>query len=338
MSNMSFEFRTIVDPGKFDVSIDPGIKSLLVGSCFSDNIGSKFLKARLQVKVNPFGVIYNPVSTAKNLERARNCLYCKSDELVSRNGLWHHFDFHGRFSNPEKDVVCRNINKSIKETADFLSIADFLIITFGTSFVYERNDTSDIVSNCHKFPSEYFSRYRLESDEIVALYKELIVSLRMFNPNLKIIFTVSPVRHWKDGAHGNQVSKSVLLLAIDKLCDLFSKVWYFPAYEIVIDELRDYRFYDSRMFNPSAQAVEYIWKRFVDVLLSDRAKDFIKRTARIENARNHKLMGLPDENYRNFILKTLEMIQNIETDFPEAVLLEDKHYFESLLDKHWGNS
>ncbi len=278
---MPFEFRTVVHPGKYQSEIDVGSKIFLMGSCFTDNIGSKFLDARLQALVNPFGVLYNPFSIARLLERVKEQDLCQPEELVLHNGVWHHFDFHGRFSHPDQHRVCEQINNGLEVAANFLENTDFLVLTFGTSFVYERADTSEVVANCHKFPEDYFNRYRLDPEEIISLYKELIIALRVFNPGLKIVFTVSPVRHWKDGAHANQVSKSSLFLAIDKLCDLFDKVWYFPAYEIMMDELRDYRFYDDDMFNPSNRAVDYIWYRFSETLLSEKGRQFIKRTARI---------------------------------------------------------
>ncbi len=331
---MPFEFRTVVNTGTYDNAIDVGTNVFLAGSCFTDNIGAKFSEYRLSSMVNPFGVVYNPVSVARLLERTKNLEYCRPDELVQLNGLWHHFDFHGRFSGEHKDGVCNKINQSLADASQFLKESGFLILTFGTSYVYERNDTSEVVANCHKFPSQYFSRYRLEPDEIVSLYKDLIVSLRLFNPQLKILFTVSPVRHWKDGAHANQVSKSALFLAIDKLCDLFDKAWYFPAYEIVMDELRDYRFYDDKMFNPSALAIDYIWNRFSQTLLTERAAFFTRLTSKVVRARNHRFLGPPGQSYYQFLQKNLDLIDDILYQFPEADLLDDSQYFETLLNRN----
>lgn len=328
---MSSEFRTIVDIGKYESNFDVGSRALLLGSCFTDNIGSKFTENRLNALVNPFGDIYNPVSIARLLNRVIEQHYCDQEELVEQNGLWHHFDFHGRFSGTNKNEVCANINRTVQECGQFLKSADFLLLTFGTSFVYERTDTSEIVTNCHKFPSDFFIRYRLEPEEIITLYKELIVSLRVFNPGLKIIFTVSPVRHWKDGAHQNQVSKAALFLAVDKLCEVFEKVWYFPAYEILMDDLRDYRFYDERMFNPSAVAVEYIWNRFVNVLFTPRAQKFLQKIEKVKKARNHRFLHPNAESQRRFAHKMLRLVDDIEQEFPEIVLSADREYFSQWL-------
>lgn len=334
---MQTEFRTVVEIDKFDFSIDAGSEVLLLGSCFSDNIGSRFVESRLKATVNPFGVVYNPYSVNRLLERALNLELCRENELVQRNQVWHHFDFHGSFSNPDQATVCRNINKAIEKTYEILKSADVLILTFGSSFVYERTDTSDIVANCHKFPSDFFSRYRLDSDEIASVYKELMVSIRMLNPGIKFIFTVSPVRHWKDGAHGNQLSKSVLFLAIDKLVEWFDGANYFPANEIVMDELRDYRFYDSKMFNPSPQAVDYIWQRFSETVLSSRARKFITLSSRISKARNHLLKNVSGQESEMFLEKSLKLVESVQSQFPETDLTADLHYFRNMLSQY-GNS
>lgn len=327
---MPFEFRTVVDPGEYNVKLEVGSPVFLMGSCFADNIGRKMWENRLHSLTNPFGVLYNPFSIANCLKRVINRNFCEKEELVFNNHLWHHFDFHGRFNNAEKDAVCDAINNEIDEARAFLSRSDFLIITFGTSYVYERKDTSDIVANCHKFPDDYFNRYMLEPEEIVSLYKDLIVSLRLFNPNLRFIFTVSPVRHWKDGAHGNQISKASLILAVDKLCNLFEKVWYFPAYEIMMDELRDYRFYEPGMLNPSNQAVDYIWHRFSQVLLSGQAQKYISLTKKIHQARQHRFLTDSGESHFKFVQKNIRLIEDIYRQFPEAHLEDDLAYFRSL--------
>jgi len=328
---MTHEFRTIVEPGKFESLIDVGSRVFLTGSCFTDHIGRKFQEHRLPVMVNPFGVLYNPFSIGRVLERVKNRSYCQEEELVQYNGLWHHFDFHGRFSHENKKSVCREINKTIDDTSGYLGEAEFLILTFGTALVYENIESNRIVANCHKIPADRFNYYRLEPEEIVAFYKELIVSLRVFNPSLKIIFTVSPVRHWKDGAHANQLSKSVLHLAVDKLCNLFEGVWYFPAYEIMMDELRDYRFYDDGLFNPSALAVDYIWERFSNSLLTSAAQQFAAKAVRISKARKHRHSGKDAKSFLHFLQNTLHLIQEIEQQFPDADLSDDRWYFEGLL-------
>jgi hypothetical protein len=331
---MSFDFRTKVEIEKSENPIGIDHKIFLIGSCFTDNMGARFSAHRMQSMVNPFGVLYNPLSIGRLLRRLKDDAGCREDELVEQNGLWHHFDFHGQFSGTDRAAVCRNINVRLNAAADFLKAADFLILTFGTSYVYEREDTCEVVANCHKFPARFFNRYRLHPDEIVSVYKELVLDLHIFNPNLKIIFTVSPVRHWKDGAHGNQVSKSVLLLAVDKLCNLFNKVWYFPAYELMMDDLRDYRFYDERMFNPSGQAVDYIWSRFVESWMNGRTTQFIRRVEKVVKAREHRFSGGPSGSYLPFLKQSIALVDDIMQQFPEADLKFDRIYFEKQLENY----
>ena len=328
---MQTDFRTIVKIDKFDFSVDVSSEVLLLGSCFSDNIGSRFVESRIRALVNPFGVVYNPLSIQRLLSRTMKRELCEEDELVFHNNRWHHFDFHGMFSGNDKVEVCEKINHAIESTHQFLKKSGLLIVTFGSSFVYERTDTSCVVANCHKFPNDFFSRYRLEPDEITSVYKDLIVALRVFNPGLKIVFTVSPVRHWKDGAHGNQLNKSVLFLAVNKLVEWFDGVSYFPAYEIVMDELRDYRFYDSGMFNPSDQAVDYIWQRFVEVLFTQEARSFVAQVSKIVRARNHCFKDAMKEEKILFFQKSLELIRNLKLQFPEANLSSDHDYFQMSL-------
>ncbi len=331
---MQTKFRTVVGIDKLDFSIDAGSEILLLGSCFSDNIGRRFVESRLKATVNPFGVVYNPYSIKVLIERAMRFDLCSEKELVQRNDMWHHFDFHGSFSDQDKAVVCRNINQAIEETHHILKSINVLILTFGSSFVYEREDNSEIVANCHKFPADFFSRYRLDAEEIASAYREMMISVRMLNPEVKFIFTVSPVRHWKDGAHGNQLSKSVLFLAIDKLVEWFEGVSYFPVYEIVIDELRDYRFYDPKMFNPSSQAIDYIWQRFCETVLSPRARKFVDLSSRISKARNHRIVNVSKQESLTFLEKSLRMVEDIQIQFPEADLTEDLHYFRNFLSKY----
>ncbi len=190
-----------------------------------------------------------------------------------------------------------------------LKEADCLFVTFGTSWVYELLSSGTIVSNCHKLPAKDFNRYRLNVDEIVSIYKDLLVELLVFNPNIKIVFTVSPIRHWKDGAHGNQLSKGTLLLAVDQLTELFDQVSYFPSYEIVMDELRDYRFYSEDMLHMSDVAIKYIWQRFSDTYLSEESKQIQKQVAKFILAANHRPFNVSSDSHQIFIKSSLSKIQ-----------------------------
>ncbi len=333
---MKDEFRTVVELDAYAPLIDLHSQVMLMGSCFAENIGDAFRRSRLPVMVNPTGVIYNPFSIARSLEMLITGETIKGEELIFHNEMWHHFDFHGRFSGVDSEVALRKMNNSLKQGHEYLKKASHLILTFGSAWVYELSDDAHIVANCHRFPDNLFVRRRLNPGQIVTRYNELIKTLNDFNPGLNIVFTVSPVRHWKDGAHGNQVSKSVLFLAIEELCSSFTNAAYFPAYEIIMDELRDYRFYDESMLHPSPQAIKYVWSGFIKSLLSLTAREYIIQSLKVARARDHRLIGKPTHAYQQFLNKTLALIDVIESDFSVSYLHEDRLHFKSLIKRLYG--
>lgn len=324
-------FRTIVQIEKPTdlINVDSGV--FFIGSCFAGNIGQKMVDARFQTMVNPYGVLFNPLSVAAAVDAIIENRAVTEDDMVERDGLWHSFMHHGHFSHPDLLTAVEAINEATDSAHHFLQSAEFVFLTFGSAYVYEHKMEQRVVANCHKFPEMDFNRYLLEPDEIVDGWKDLIVRLRIFNPTVKIMFTVSPVRHWRDGAHGNQVSKSVLLLSIDKLVHLFDKVSYFPAYEIVMDELRDYRFYDAAMLHPNEVAVDYIWQRFSQSLLTPEALSYLKEVSKIVLARQHRPSGHLTASYHNFVLQTLEKVSELSRRYPKASLDDDKEWFQTVL-------
>ena len=325
-------FRTPVTVAKTSDSIRPGDGILFMGSCFAGNMGRFMVEARFPALVNPFGVLYNPFSIARAFNAMMDLQIPDESELVYNNGLWHSFYYHGSFSHPEATEVVRQIRETTLLSHTLLKNARFLVITFGTAYVYEHRDLHQVVANCHKFPESDFNRYLLDPEDIIAHYKELIVALRVYNPTLHIIFTVSPVRHLKDGAHGNQLSKSVLLLAVEQLTSLFDKVWYFPAYEIVLDELRDYRFYDAAMTQPNDIAINYIWEQFMDATFSKEAHDYYNEVQKVIRARLHRNTGHKTAEYRMFLQKTLDLVRSLSTRYPKSLLESDRKLFESKLE------
>ncbi len=330
------EFRTAVKVETCSPPIEVDSRVVLMGSCFAENIGDAFKRSRLPVLVNPTGIVYNPFSIVRSLELLINLETIKAQSLIRNDEMWHSFDFHGRFSHVNKEVALANMNQSLEQGRLFLKEASYLILTLGTAYVYNRADNGQTVANCHKMPETFFVRRLLDYQQIVSRFQTLINQLRAFNPDLNILFTVSPVRHWKDGAHGNQVSKSVLFLAIEDICRSCQSVSYFPAYEIVMDELRDYRFYDESMLHPSQQAVKYIWGCFQKALLSQPARDYIRLTNKIATAREHRLMGQPTKAYQQFLEKTLALIVELEEKYSVLQLQNDRIHFEALLRKNFG--
>ncbi|MBN2165685.1 MAG: GSCFA domain-containing protein [Marinilabiliaceae bacterium] len=319
-------FRTEIQVSKPTFQINYSDKICFVGSCFAEAIGEKFKESRFITNINPFGILYNPVSIARSLEMLMEQTIFNEKDLHFKSGLWHSFSHHGKFSSPDKDLALAQINKSINDGTIFLKNANFLFITLGTSFVYEHKNLEMVVSNCHKYPSDTFNRYRLEVDEIVDQYKNLIVKLLVFNPKLRIIFTVSPVRHWKDGAHGNQVSKAVLLLAIDQLEQLFENVSYFPSYELVLDDLRDYRFFAEDLLHTNNLATDYIWEK-IQSWFNDQTKQFCKDTDQLIKARNHRPLFPDSPEYSTFLESMLEKVNLLIERYPNANFINDRDLF-----------
>ena len=248
----------------FKLDFASGIVSL--GSCFADEIGRRLQESNFHIEVNPFGALYNPASIASALHRLIEDRPIEKDDLVKHEGLWHSWHHHGSFSHTTPGATLTACNSRIHHAHTALKEANLLMITFGTAWIFEHEGA--VVANCHKLPPQLFTRRRMTVEEIVALWQPLLQELNAYYPHLNIMFSVSPIRHMADGAHGNQLSKGTLLLAADSVTD-GERVVYFPAYEILMDELRDYRFYAEDMVHPSAQAVDYIWERFCDFVLAD---------------------------------------------------------------------
>lgn len=255
-----------VPPLPLRLDLDCGIVAL--GSCFADEIGSRLLLGGFNVELNPFGTLYNPASIATALERIIDCRELTGTDLVQHEGLWHSWLHHGSFSRPTTTETLDTCNSRMLKAHEALRSARLLMITFGTAWVYETG--GNIVGNCHKLPATMFTRRRMTVEEIVAMWSPLLTKITAFNPKISIMFTVSPIRHMADGAHGNQLSKATLLLAVDELCSAHraGSATYFPSYEIVLDELRDYRFFGPDMAHPTPLAIDVVYDRFQQATMS----------------------------------------------------------------------
>ncbi len=292
-------------------------QTVLLGSCFAENIGKKLEENKFKTDLNPFGTLYNPSSIAEAIRMLLHPERFTGDDLFRHEGVYHSFSHHSRFSSPSETECLENINGRLFSSAEIIRKARRMIITLGTAWVYRLRSTGKIVSNCHKLPEKMFDRQMLSVDEITAEWKSLLLSLWEQNPELKILFTISPIRHWKDGAHGNQLSKATLLLAVEQLQkDFPEQTAYFPAYEIMMDELRDYRFYADDMLHPSLQAVEYIWERFTETMLSRETQAILKEWKDIQKAINHKPFQPESEAYKHFISQTLLKMERLNEKFP----------------------
>ncbi len=309
-------WQTVVDIEKPDFSVDYHSRWMLIGSCFAENMGMKLMENRFAVDCNPCGIVYNPESVAQVLERLMDERVVTPDELIWHEGKWMSWGHHGSFSASEREVCLEKMNARIYRGAEQLRRADVLLITFGTSWVYRHLQSGCVVANCHRFPERDFERFRLSVPEIVGLYERLLGQLERINPGVRVLFTVSPIRHWKDGAHGNQLSKSVLLLAIDELVKRRKRVYYFPSYEIVLDELRDYRFYAEDMLHVSGQAVDYIWTRFRDTFLSADALQVMRQVEKINKGLNHRPSDPESETYIAFRRKLEGELEQLGNKYP----------------------
>ena len=278
---------TRIDIPASEWKIAAGEKVLLVGSCFADEIGEKMVRGGFEAMVNPFGTLYNPASIAASLLRSISEKEYSADsvELIQSesDGMWHSWMHHSSFSSLDVATLVERINGTTHCVADFLREADVLIVTMGTAIIYRLKETGMLVANCHKQLDSLFVRERLNSYDIVDQWEMLLQLLESVNPKLKVIFTVSPIRHKRDGYHVNQVSKGILLQGVDEIVNgksSNSQCFYFPSYEIMMDELRDYRFYADDMIHPSEKAVEYIWQRFQDTYFDNKTKDAVAKATK----------------------------------------------------------
>ena len=250
------EFRTTIKipPSPDRITFNDPV--MFIGSCFATSIGNKLEAGRMPVMINPSGTVYNPVSVTNTLQTIASGRNYKKEDLYNNNGIWLSFDHYTDFSSDSPEQALDKINRQIEAAGRFLSGAHYLFITFGTARIFRWKKTGKIVSNCHKIPAAEFTHDLLTVNDIVKLWNGQLDRLHSMFPALRVVFTISPVRHWKDGAHGNQVSKSVLFLAVEELLGHSSHPVYFPAYELLMDDLRDYRFYDDDLLHPSAAAID----------------------------------------------------------------------------------
>ena len=324
------EFRTVISPKKSSFRISHNESLFLVGSCFASEIGSWLQKVKFHVTVNPFGVLYNPVSVSGALKILISGSIFNHDDLFHYNGKYMSFSHDTSFSNSDSNVAIELINNSIIEGSEKLKSSSYLFVTFGTSRIYRLNSSGEVVSNCHKLPAAEFTREILSQDEIVKQWNELLADLKEFNPALKTIFTVSPVRHWKDGAHGNQLSKSILHVAIENIIAQNPGTSYFPSYELLIDDLRDYRYYADDMLHPSSRAVEYIWDFFKATYFDNQTIKLSDRILKIRKAFEHVTMTGDKEELKLFRDSMLDKIEEIVSANNEIDLSEEDEYFRNL--------
>ena len=316
------DFRISAKIPDYPFRIGPSQRGLVLGSCFAAHVGGWLRDGKMPVSVNPFGVQYNPTSIVRTLDRLVSGQPFGEDELFEHDGLWHSPLHHGDFSGPDKKTVLERIERARIDGAGALEKADYLLLTFGTAWVYERQGR--VVANCHKLPASTFTRRRMTVAETVELLAERIAS----RPALRVILTLSPVLHRGDGLTENQLSKSSLIVAAHELTDRFpEQVHYFPAYEIVTGELRDYRFYADDMCHPSPQAVAYVRERFAETLLSPDAAELIAAAGELKKAMAHRPLHPDSPQYARFRAGMRQKAESLQQRYKNADFGEELRFF-----------
>lgn len=300
-------FTTQIPISKHKNNISHKDKIMLLGSCFTENIGNKLSINGFETLINPFGILYNPFSICSSLNRIINLKFLDSEDLVKVNEFWFSYEHHGVFRDEKCDNLLQTINLGITKANLFLKQTNWLIITLGTAWVFFLKENNKILGNCHKLNPRLIDKKLLSVDEIVENISLTINNIREINPNIKIILTVSPIRHWKQGYRENIISKSALHLATNQLCETINDCFYFPAYEIVMDELRDYRFYQADMLHPSEIAVDYIWEKFSTHLFSDSTANLCKDYCKLHSMKQHKAFNPESQGYKNHLIKIAKL-------------------------------
>ena len=309
-------FRTEVDPGEFFEKTGYQTSCMFVGSCFTHHIGERMRDLKFKVDLNPFGMVYNPISVLNSLKILQEGKFFTEKDLHNYNNKWFSFSHYTGYSHEDKNICLQKINDRLRDSTLFFQNAGFLFLTLGTAWVYEWKPTGEVVSNCHKLPADNFNRRLLSVEEITDTYIPFLKSLFDEFTGKRLIFTVSPVRHWKDGAVENQRSKSILLLAVHKLVEEFDQVSYFPAYELMMDDLRDYRFYADDMLHIGPVGANYIWEKFQKALIDEESLSLIPVVEKIIRAVNHRPINPESKEYLAFKRKTLEQIRESEKKYP----------------------
>jgi hypothetical protein len=296
--------------------IDYSSKILLLGSCFSENIGNQLSYYKFQANQNPFGILFHPKAIENLITRALNNKSYKEDELVFSNERWYCFDAHSSLSSANKTELLANLNLGLKQTKKYLETATHIVITLGTSWVYKHIETNNIVANCHKIPQKKFLKELLSVVEVSEILTRSVVLIKSINTAVNITFTVSPVRHLKDGFIENTRSKAHLISGIHALINSKNNIQYFPSYEIIMDELRDYRFYEEDMIHPSKTAILYIWNIFVNTYFSEQSNTTMQEIETIQKGILHRPFNEKSEQHQQFLIKLEQKKENLLKKLP----------------------
>ena len=316
--NMQMQFTTKITIPKRNTPIDYNSKIVSLGSCFAENMGEKFEYYKFQNSVNPFGIIFNVVSLEKLIQRSIEKEYFTEEDIFFHNDLWHCYEVHSELSNSNKELFLKSLNTLIDTTNNQITKSTHIIITLGTSWIYRNIESSEVVANCHKVPQKQFTKELLSVEVLEQSVQNIISLVGSVNPNAKFIFTVSPVRHVKDGFVENQQSKTHLIASLHNAFDFqLSTFNYFPSYEIMMDELRDYRFYAADMLHPNQTAIDYIWQRFSETYFEENTVKIINEVETIQKGLAHRPFNIESEIHQKFLQNLSNKIVNLAKQFPQ---------------------
>jgi len=328
------KFRYELDVKMMAPPIDHSHRLFLVGSCFTENIGEKLMRSKFKVLQNPHGILFNPISVAENLTDVIENTSYHSSNLFYHNELWHSWKHHSRFSAVSQDKALGKMNESLTAAHDYLKQTDYMMITLGSAWVYGLTGIAPggaaghVAANNHKGPSNWFNKRLLTTEDVLRVLDNLIHRLFHFNPGLRIIFTISPVRHLREGAIENNRSKAVLIQAVHHLVDKFERLYYFPAYELVIDDLRDYRFYAEDLVHPNYFATQYVWEKFTSSSMSEKTLDLLAELQSIQTAFQHKPFNPSSGQHREFLDRFYEKTRTLQLQHPQLDLSSELNFFK----------
>ena len=333
---MKFKLTLEAKPSKYP--IEYGDKLMLIGSCFTENIGAKFKSHLFEISENPYGILFNPVSVSNALTEIMDLRKYNTDDLFQHNELWHSWSHHSRFSAIEKELAGENINRTILDAHHFLKSANRLVITLGSAWLYHLTNEAplgkgQVVANNHKGPINWFFKSLMQPNELIENLNALVARLQTFNPYLHIVFTISPVRHLREGLIENNRSKAVLIHAVHELVSQSNQVDYFPAYEYVMDDLRDYRFYAEDLVHPNFAASGYVWDKLVETYMDHKTQSIMKQISELQLAMNHKPFFTGSVEHQKFLQSCILKTETLMAAYPTLSLQDHLAFFKAGISK-----
>jgi hypothetical protein len=324
---MDFRLKVPITPLEQTFHYDNPI--LVLGSCFAEEIGGKLRDHKFSVQINPSGILFNPLAIVQTMQHLLDRKIFTQSDLIAHDGLWHSFAHHGRFSHADPQRVLDQIQHEQDQAYQSLKELDWLVITLGSAYAYTHVDSGQMVANCHKLPGNQFVKKCISAEEMIAALDNMMHRLFFLNKKVKILFTVSPVRYQRDGIVENNLSKAILLQTVHHLVNKFNRLYYFPAYEIVMDELRDYRFFKSDLVHPNSQAIDYIWEQFQLFAMDDGTRQLVSDIEAILQAFQHKPIHADTLAHKQFKAQFLKRTQALLAKNPRLSLQKEISYFQS---------